>query len=98
MHFPSVTEKPDVFIAFQITLYGDSPGVRARVSPQLFFPWKCPQNPFRQTLDFQINTFPFPPGEVRKLLFPAFPCALSRQHCAPAPIAPFDRQMYRHGE
>lgn len=36
MQNPSVTEKPDVFIAFQITLYGDSPGMRARVFPQSF--------------------------------------------------------------
>ena len=91
MQFAAVTKEPDIFFAFQITLYGDYPSVRVRVFPQSFLPGKCLQNPFRQTLDFQINTFPFPPGEVRKLLFPTLPCALSRQNSAPAPIGSFDR-------
>ena len=87
-----------VFFAFQITLYGDSPCVRVRVFPQSSLPGKCLLNPFRQTLDFQINTFLFPPDEVQKLLFPAFPCALPCQHCTSALIGSFDRQMYHHSE
>ena len=94
MQFAAVTKKPDIFFAFQITLYGDYPGVRVRVFPQSLLPGKCLQNPFRQTLDFQINTFLFPPDEVQKLLFPAFPCALPCQHCTSALIGSFDRQMY----
>lgn len=82
MQFAAVTKKPDVFFAFQITLYGNSPGVRAHVFPQSFFPGKCLKNLFHQTLDFQINTFLFPPGEVRKPLFPAshalFPASTAR--------------------
>ena len=84
MQLAAVTKKPDIFFAFQITLYRDSPGVRARVFPQSFFSGKCLQKLFQQKLDFQINAFPFPPGEVRKLLFPAFPCSFSseRRACA----------------
>ena len=98
MQFAAVTKEPDIFFAFQITLYGDYPGVRVRVFPQSFLPGKCLQNPFRQTLDFQINTFLFPPDEVQKLLFPAFLCVLPCQHCTSALIGSFDRQMYHHSE